>query len=58
MLFILASRFDDGNFLDHRHCAVFFTRYVFKPPKQKSVDDELGDAIKKYLKEGVKVRKD
>jgi hypothetical protein len=35
-----------------------FTRYVFKPPKQKSVDDELGDAIKKYLKEGVKVRKE
>jgi hypothetical protein len=50
MLFILASRFDDGNFLDHRHCAVFFTRYVFKPPKQKSVDDELGDAIKNISK--------
>ncbi|ASC72418.1 hypothetical protein XM38_033750 [Halomicronema hongdechloris C2206] len=33
-----------------------WTKEVFKPPKQKSVEEQLAEALKKYLEKGVKIR--
>jgi len=33
-----------------------WTKEIFKPPKKKSVEEQLADALKKYLEQGVKIR--
>lgn len=34
----------------------FFSKGVFAKPKAKSVEDQLGEAIAKYLAKGIKTR--
>lgn len=34
----------------------FFTRDVFSKPPPKSAEEQLGEAITKYLSKGIKVR--